>query len=81
MRTRLLDVTHGTRARSTTGADLVATSIERCACGALMGREVIRQDALLRGGGYGGTKRIETDVCPSCNATRVVAVATERPPR
>lgn len=60
---------------------LVAISIERCACGARMERETIRQDALLRGGGYGGTKRIETDVCSSCSATRVVAVATEPPPR
>lgn len=46
-----------------------------------MVREVVYQDSLIRGGGYGGTRRIETDVCPECFATRVVEVGTERPPR
>jgi hypothetical protein len=78
---RLLDLEPEQRKRFHTGADLVPVVEQRCPCGTGMDREVIRQDALLRGGGYGGTKRVETDVCSECGTTRVVAVATERPPR
>lgn len=81
MRERLLEVEALTREHYDTGMELVPTVLQRCPCGERMEREVIRQDALLRHGGYGGTQRIETDVCPQCGTTRPVAVATERPPR
>jgi hypothetical protein len=78
---RLIDVIPLEREHYDTGRELVPTVLRRCVCGARMLREVVRQDTLLRGGGYGGTRRVETDICPECWMVRVVEVGTERPPR
>lgn len=79
---RLLDVAHGERVRYHTGAELVAVPLERCPdCDGNLRLDLLRQDTLFRGGGYGGTKRVETWECTACRFSRVVAVATERPPR
>lgn len=81
MKERLLDVEALPSEHYDTGAELVPTVLQLCPCGERMQREIVYQDALVRHGGYGGTQRIETDVCPQCGRTRSVAVATERPPR
>lgn len=82
MNERLLDVVHGTRTRYHTGAELEAVPLVRCPeCDGELRLELLRQDSLIRGGGYGGTQRVETWECTCCPFSRVVAVATERPPR
>lgn len=78
---RLIEVDAQERERGSACRDLVPVARSVCACGASQVREVVRQDALLRAGGYGGTRRVETDICPACFSVRVVAVATERPSR
>lgn len=80
----MLDVDHDEREHYQTGRDLVPVPLERCPrCNGNLRLELLRQDSLIRGGGYGGTKRVETWACVSdeCGFSRVVAVATERPPR
>lgn len=82
MRPRLVDIEALERPVFNTGRELVPLRADSCPrCGATLARTEIRQDTLLRGGGYGGTRRVESDECPDCLFVRVVAVATERPPR
>lgn len=78
---RLIEVEALEREQGSACRDLVPVARRTCACGAAQVREVVRQDALIRGGGYGGTRRIESDICLACYAVRVVAVGTERPLR
>lgn len=78
---RLVDVTPLARETFNTGAELVPVGPDCPDCGEPLQRVWVKQDSLIRGGGYGGTKRVETDQCRGCFFQRVVAVATERPPR
>lgn len=79
---RLVDVGRTTRRQRSTCTELVPVDQLACPeCGATIAEsETLWQDTLLRGGGYGGTRRTDTIVC-DCGYVRVVAVATERPPR
>jgi hypothetical protein len=82
VRPRLIDVEAEQRPTFNTGRELVHQRTDTCPrCGASLVAVSIRQDTLLRGGGYGGTRRVDSQECPDCNFVRVVAVATERPPR
>lgn len=78
---KLVDVVPLERERFQTGSELVPTSDDCPACGEPLARSFVKQDALIRGGGYGGTQRVEVDRCSGCFFERVVAVATERPPK
>lgn len=78
---KLLEMDALTTKVATRCTDLVPTSISTCPCGSRFRRKIQYQDALFRGGGYGGSQRCETDVCWDCGTTRVVAVANQRPPR
>lgn len=76
----LVDVTPLERPVYDTGSQLVPAAPGCPECGAPLERVSLWQDSLIRGGGYGGTRRVESDQCP-CGWEHVVAVATERPPR
>ena len=69
--------------RADSGLELVPLPQDSCAqCGSDVAIEQMFEDALLRHGGYGGTRRTDSLVCTAeCGWTRVVCVATERPPR
>lgn len=78
----MLDVEANELETYRTGRDLVHVPLLGCPrCGHEVEVGSLRQDTLFRGGGYGGTRRVETLGCPACSWSRIVAVATERPPR
>lgn len=77
---KLIDVEPLIRKTFDTGTELVPVEPGCPDCGTELERVWIWQDSLIRGGGYGGTRRVESDEC-RCGWQRVVAVATERPPR
>lgn len=61
---------------------IVAMAAETCPmCAAPIEADVARQDALLRHGGYGATRRTTRLRCPSCAWTTGAQVDEERPPR
>ena len=77
---RLIDVVPLERERFDTGKELVPVERACPECGGGLALAVQWQDALVRHGGYGGTRRVDTEWC-FCGYERVSAVATERPPR
>lgn len=77
----LVDVTPLERPVYVTGRELVPTDSATCPeCGGFLFQNSLWQDSLVRHGGYGGTQRVDSEWC-YCGFERVVAVATERPPR
>lgn len=64
------------------GTDLVPVESEVCPhCRGGLEHSVTYQDAFIRHGGYGGTRRTEVLACAACNWSRTLMVATEAPPK
>jgi hypothetical protein len=74
---RLLDFERAERGSRSRCTDLVPLEREACtSCGGPVHREEMAEYALVRHGGYGGTRTTRYDVCETepCMAVRVVQV-------